>query len=117
MWMSLARRSSAVKITVSTSRTTGLTPVSRVSFSNEMFSSLSSSSSHHLQRESFGGLIEHALRLLGALQQIADLRGRGNFNLQLLPQQQRQFIAQQHLAGIGHGNRQADDRAPPAAQS
>ncbi len=44
MWMSLARRSSAVKITVSTRRTTGLTPVSRVSLSIEMFSSLSSSS-------------------------------------------------------------------------
>ena len=44
MWISLARRSSAVKMTVSTRRTTGLTPVSRVSFSMEMFSSLSSSS-------------------------------------------------------------------------
>src|SRR6185437_7001867 len=45
MWTSLALRSRAVKMTVSTRRTTGLTPVSpRVSFSMEMFSSLSSSS-------------------------------------------------------------------------
>ena len=33
----------------------------------------------HLQREAFGGLVENALRLLGALQQIADLRGGGDF--------------------------------------
>ena len=41
-----------------------------------------------LQRESFGGLIEHALRLLGALQQVADLRSGGDLDLQALAEQQ-----------------------------
>ena len=42
----------------------------------------------HLQREAFGGLVEHALRLLGALQQVADLRGGGHLDLEALAQQQ-----------------------------
>ena len=35
----------------------------------------------NLERETFGRLIENALRLLGALQQIANLRSGGNFDL------------------------------------
>ena len=38
-----------------------------------------------LQREPFGGLIEHALGLLGALQQIVNLRSGGDTDLQALP--------------------------------
>ena len=104
--MSLARRSSAVKITVSTRRTTGLTPVSRVSFSIEIFSSLSSSSLDHLQRKAFGGLIEHALRLLGALQQVADLRSGGDLDLQALAEQKRELVGELQLAGVRHGDHQ-----------
>ena len=48
---------------------------------------------HYLQRERFGGLLEHALRLLGSLQQVADLRQRGDLEDQFLAQQKRQFIA------------------------
>ena len=59
-----------------------------------------------LQRECLGGLIENALGLLGALQQVADLSGGGDFKLQLLAEQQRQLVAQQHLARIGNGDDQ-----------
>ena len=89
MWISLARRSRAVKITVSTSRTTGLTAVSCVRRSGKerilaLFFVL-----HHLQREGLGGLFEHALGLLGALQKVADLSGSGDLQDQLLAEQQR----------------------------
>ena len=42
----------------------------------------------HLQREALGGLIENALGLLGALEQIGDLRSGGDFHLQALAEQQ-----------------------------
>ena len=72
---------------------------------------------HHLQSEGFGGLFENALGLLGALQQVADLRGRGDLQDQFLAQQQGQFVAQQDLAGIGHCDDQAGCLAPPWARS
>ena len=72
-----------------------------------MFSSLSSSSLDHLQGEAFGGLVQHALGLLGALQQIVDLRSGGDFDLQLLAQQERQFVGEVQLTGIGHGDHQS----------
>ena len=59
-----------------------------------------------LQREPFGGLIQHALRLLGALQQIANLRSGGDADLQALAQQEREFVGELQLAGIGHGDHQ-----------
>src|SRR5437879_5667252 len=43
----------------------------------------------HLERKRLRGLLEHALRLLGALEQIANLRGRGHLQNQLLSQKQR----------------------------
>ena len=62
-----------MKITVSTSRTTGLTVgIAREAVAGNglvaLFVVL-----RNLQRKRFGGLLQNALRLLGALQQIADL--------------------------------------------
>src|SRR6185437_10075432 len=58
----------------------------------------------NLERESFCRLIENALGLLRAFQQVADLRGGGNADDQLLAQQQRQFVIHQQLAGIRNHN-------------
>jgi len=61
-----ARRSSAVKMMVSTRRTTGLAVLSRVRRSrrNRLVAFLVFLGG--LESESFGGLFENALRLLGA---------------------------------------------------
>ncbi len=59
-----------------------------------------------LKSETFGGLVENALGLLGALQQVANLRGRGDFNLQALAEKQRELVGQLQLAGIGNGDNQ-----------
>ena len=61
----------------------------------------------HLQGEAFGGLVQHPLGLLGALQQIVDLRSSGDFDLQLLAQQQCQFVGEVQLTGVGHGDHQS----------
>jgi hypothetical protein len=58
------------------------------------------------QSKGLGGLVENALRLLGALQEIADLGGGGNLEDEFLAQQERQFVAEQDLARIGHCNHQ-----------
>ena len=42
-----------------------------------------------LKSESFGGLLEDALGLLGALQNVADLAGSGDANQEFLAQQER----------------------------
>ena len=78
MWMSEARRSSAVKMVVSTRRMMGLMSSSLVSFSMEMFSSGFVFAGEHVEGEAFAGFVEHALRLLGFLQQVGDLRQRGH---------------------------------------
>ena len=59
-----------------------------------------------LKSESFGRLLEHALRLLGALQNVADLAGSSNANQELLAEKEGQLVAHLHLAGIGRGNGQ-----------
>ncbi len=56
-----------------------------------------------LQRETFGGLVEDALRLLGALQEVVDLRGGGDFYLEALIQEKRELVGLLQLAGIGDG--------------
>src|SRR5258708_1142662 len=140
MWMSLALRSSAVKITVSTSLTTGLPVVSRGARAPEIGPCVSSAALEwrennrmgqfgdrsggsvagepvtrnslfaifvgfgDLQCKRFRGLLEDALRLFGALQQVANLFCRGHPGSQFFPQQQRQFVAKQHQAGIGRRN-------------
>ncbi len=60
----------------------------------------------YLEREAFGGLIEDALGLLGALQQIVNLRSGGYLDLQALAEQQRKLVGELQLAGIGHGDHQ-----------
>ena len=60
----------------------------------------------HLKREAFGGLVEHALRLLGAFQQVADLRGGGDLDLKALAEQKREFVGELQLARIDHGDHQ-----------
>src|SRR5580704_2962037 len=60
----------------------------------------------NLQSERFGSLFQHALRLLGALEQVADLARRGNLDCQFLAQEKRELNAEQYLTGVGHGNRQ-----------
>ena len=49
----------------------------------------------------FGGLLENALRLLGALEDVADLLCGGHLDGQLFSQQQRKFVAEQYQAWIG----------------
>ena len=78
MWMSLARRSRAVKITVSTKPHDGAhARFARELLHRNVFVAVFFVADD-LQRETFGGLVEHALRLLGALQQVADLGSGGD---------------------------------------
>src|SRR5271156_1623440 len=61
----------------------------------------------NLQREAFGGLIENALGLLCALQEVVNLRCGGDFDLQALAEEERKFVGEMELAGIGEGNDQS----------
>ena len=58
----------------------------------------------HVEREPFGDFFQHALRLLGLLQQLGNLRERGDFDAQLLVQQQGQFVDQVEVPRIGQGD-------------
>ena len=60
-----------------------------------------------IERESFAGLFQHALRLLGLLQNVADLRERGDLGDDALAQQQADLVDHHQLAGIGDRDRQA----------
>ena len=80
--------------------------VSRVRRSPEMVSSVSSSVLVTCSVKRFRRLLQDALRLLGALQQVADLFCRGHARSQFLAEQQRQFVTEQHQAGIGRRNGQ-----------
>ena len=55
----------------------------------------------NVEREAFAGFFQHALRLLGLLEDFADLRQRGNFGDDALAQQQADFVDHHQLAGIG----------------
>ena len=80
---------------------TGAMSLSAVSLSMESVSSGFSSSPTHVEREAFGDFFEHALRLLGLLEQVRDLRKRRDLDAQLLVQQHRQLVDQVEIAGIG----------------
>src|ERR1700757_3686736 len=56
-----------------------------------------------LQRETFGGLIEDALGLLGALQEIVNLGGGSDFDLEAFVEEESEFVGLLQLAGIGDG--------------
>ena len=91
MWMSLARRSSALKMVVSTSLMTGAMSLSAaVSLSMERVSSVFVFVADDVEREALGDFFEHALGLLGFLEQVGNLREGGDFDAQLLVEQQRQ---------------------------
>ena len=74
MWMSLARRSSALKIVVSTSLMTGAMSLSAAASLSMDSVSSAFFFADHVEREAFGDFFENALRLLGLLQQVGDLR-------------------------------------------
>src|SRR5207247_8172933 len=56
--------------------------------------------------KSFGGLFEHALRLFGAFENVANLTGGSNANQKFFAKQQRELIAHLHLTGVGRGDGQ-----------
>ena len=68
-----------------------------------MFSSLSSSSPTTCSVKPFGGLVEDALGLLGALQEIVNLGSGGDFDLEALIQEKRELVGLLQLAGVGDG--------------
>ena len=59
-----------------------------------------------VQREAFAGFFQHALRLLGLLEDVADLRQGGNLGEDALAQQQADLVDHHQLAGIGDGDGQ-----------
>ena len=58
----------------------------------------------YIQRKSFAGLFQHALRLLGLFENVTDLLERRNFGDNPLAQQKADFIDHHQLAGIGDGD-------------
>src|SRR4029077_18615407 len=56
--------------------------------------------------EAFAGLFQHALRLLGLLQNVRDLLQRGNLGDDTFAQEQADLVDHHQLAGIGDRNRQ-----------
>ena len=72
-----------------------------VSLSMESVSSGRLLFADHVEREAFGDFFQHALRLLGLLEQLGDLRKRGDLDPQLLVQQQRQLVDQVQVPRIG----------------
>ncbi len=55
---------------------------------------------HYIERKALGHFFEHALRLLGLLEQVGDLRERSHPDTQLLPQQDREFVNQVEIPRI-----------------
>src|SRR5712692_934371 len=59
-----------------------------------------------LKSKRFGGLFEHALRLLGAFENVANLAGGSDANQKLFAEQEGELITHLHLAGIRCGDGQ-----------
>ena len=59
-----------------------------------------------VEREALAGFFQHALRLLGLLQDVADLRQRGDLGGDAPAQQQADLVDHHQLAGIGDGDHQ-----------
>ena len=57
-----------------------------------------------IEGEPLGHLFEDALRLLGLLEQLGNLREGGDFDAQLLVEQQSQLIDHIQVARIGHSD-------------
>ena len=110
MWMSLARRCSAVKIVVSTRRMIGLMswPAVAVNLSMEMVSSFPASSSR-ITSSVNPSLASSSTRLDCSvfLQNVGDLLQRRNFGEDTLAEQQADLVDHHQLAGIGDRDGQA----------
>ncbi len=112
MWISLARRSSALKMVVSTSLMTGaMSAIGGGQLVDGEGFVLVALFRHHVQREAFGDFFEHALRLLGLLEQLGDLRERGHLDPQLLVA----AAASARRSGSGCADRRARFRASRSA--
>ena len=75
----------------------GLMSSSLVSFSIEMFSSEVVFAGEHIEGEAFAGFVEHALRLLGLLQQVGDLREGGDARDDAMAQQAGDLVEHHQL--------------------
>ena len=60
--------------------------------------------SEHIEREPFAGLVEHALRLLRLLQQIGDLRERGDAGDDAMTEQAGNFVEHHQPRRIAYGD-------------
>ena len=100
MWMSEARRWIALKRTESTSLMIGLASAAIRSIVRT--SCPSSSSLHDLHPEVLGRLLEDPLRRLGLLQDLGDLAGRRDPDLDRSAERQLDLVDQQHARRIGH---------------
>ena len=60
-----------------------------------------------VEREAFGRLVEHPLRLLRLLEQVGDLRERGHPGDDALPQQAADLVQHHQAAGIADRDDQA----------
>ena len=106
MWMSEARRCSAVKIVVSTSRMMGLVSPGAGQLVDGKGFFRAGGFVFADDLEAFAGFFQHALRLLGLLQDVVDLLQGRDFGDNPLLQQQADFVDHHQLAGIGDRNRQ-----------
>ena len=57
-----------------------------------------------VEREAFGDLFEDALGLLGLLEEVGDLGGGGDFDAELLVEEEAEFVDGVEVAGIGEGD-------------
>ena len=58
----------------------------------------------HVEGEAFAGFVEHALRLLGFLEQVGDLRERGDAGDDARAEQAGDFVDHHELRRVGHGD-------------
>ena len=106
-WMSEARRSSAVKMVVSTRRMMGEMSSSAVRLlDGDVFVGVVFAG-EHVEGEAFGGFVEHALRLLGLLEQVGDLRERGDAGDEARAEQAGDLVEHHQLGGVGDGDGEA----------
>ena len=61
----------------------------------------------HVEGEPFAGFVENALRLLGFLQQVGDLRKRGHARLDALPEQAGDLVEHHQPRRVADRNHQA----------
>ena len=105
MWISLARRSSALKMVVSTSLMTGrdVAVDGGEAVDGKRFVGVVLVADD-VEREAFGDFFEDALGLLGLLEKVGDLGGGGDFDAQLLVEEQAELVDGVEVARIGEGD-------------